>query len=630
MVDDISETDGPPPGRQGTKLTSWKRIAHYLQCGERTARRWRDEEGLPVRSHGDAAQSSVFAFTKELDQWLEQRTAIGAAAGAKPASAESVAETASRLDASGGASARPPVWLMGVWTAGIGVFALVVFLSVSSPGPWAPAAARNANDQSERVAVLSFENLASQNAGAGAAKIFSENLRAALTAHNIEIAADADGAETAAFTITGAFQEDASQKDASQKDGGSAAIKFEVIDRSEGAVLWAGGVLNADGDFAAAQTEALAHLVGILSCTLDFAKSDAALNGKALRGLAQFCEANRSQEHRANTMFYAEEVLAAAPDSATANGLMAASLGLSANWTDRLVGDQREAARDRAIIYAEKAMAIDPDNHVANTAMIFAYYPPENWAAIEQRFLDALAKDNSEYIVSLMYARFLSKVGRTNEAIHAYRRTLAREPLDVLSLYARIELAALLAQEGEIEEARALFERALAENPGWAQTHRELALSELLYGDKPRAQDLRHSETGDLQPDAGDNACYFAFVMARQNAQIFNGNTLPMDNDLPTGVAESCREGSVRVRLFAALGAVDPAFDAIDEQSDSAEIMAWSFGPEAAAMRHDPRFWQAAEKAGLVAYWRDTGNVPDFCRAYEFVPEPCREFFKEI
>ncbi len=617
--------DNPPAGRHGTKLTSWKRIARYLQCGERTARRWRDEEGLPVHSHGAAAQSSVFALTEELDLWLETQ----AAAGVKSTSTAAVAETASRPDASGGAtgdtsigaSGRPPIWLMAVWAFGIGAFALVVFLSIASPAPWTTAAARNANDQNDRVAVLSFENLAPQNAGAGAAQVFSENLRAALTAHNIEIAADGDDAGKAAFTITGALQEDVS----------GAAINIEIVDRSEGAVLWAGDVLDAEGDFTAAQTEALAHVVGVLSCTLDFAKSDTALRSKALRSLAQFCEANRSQEHRANSMFYAEEVLAAAPDSATANGLMAASLGLSANWTDRLIGDQRSAARDRAVIYAEKAMALDADNRVANAAMIFAHYPPDNWAVIERRFLVALSKDNSEYIVSLMYARFLSKVGRIDEAIHAYRRTLAREPLDVLSVYARIELAALLAQRGDIEGARTHFERALAENPGWTQTHDELVLSELLYGDKPRVQALLNDETRDVSPGARDKACFLAFVAARRDIGIVDSITLPADNALPHDVAENCRDaGSVQIRLFAALGAVGPAFDAIDERLDSAEIMAWSFGPETAAMRHDPRYWAAAEKAGLVSYWRDTGSPPDFCRSQEFAPPPCRELLKEI
>lgn len=622
MVDDIPETGEPEshasePGWQNSKLTSWKRIAHYLQCGERTARRWRDEDGLPVHNNGAAAQSPVFAYAEELDQWLAQRAAMGAAAGARPASAASVAETASR----GGTSRRPPIWLMGVWAFGIGVFALIVFLSMSSSAPWAPKSNDNLSLRaSNRVAVATFENLAPQDFANDKAQTFEENLRAALAAHNIEMVARAvaDEAGESEFVVTGAFH----------RDDAGAVINVQIIKKAEGAVLWAGGVVNRDGDFDAAQTHAAAHIVGVLSCTLDFRKNDVALPDKALANLARFCEANRSQELRANSMFYAEQVLAAAPESATANGLMGASLGISANWTDRLVGEQRESARARARTYVEKAIAIDADNPVAKVAQIFTQYPPENWALIEQRFLDALSEENSEYIASLMYARFLSKVGRTNDAIHAYRLTLAREPLDVLSINARVEYAALLAMTGDLENARLHYDRALSENPGWAQTHDEYLMSELFYGDPMGAEARISAMLGDqpdaVRPGAREQACYLVFAEARQSMKSFGGNRREE-------IAEKCRDaGIIQVRIFAALGADDLAFDAVDGQSDSAEIMAWSFGPEIDAMRHDPRYRAAAEKAGLVAYWRDTGNRPDFCRGYDFPLAYCREFLKEI
>ncbi len=55
------------------RLVSWKRIARYLDKGERTARRWAAEDGLPVHKVSTRPNSSVFAFTDEIDAWLEQR-----------------------------------------------------------------------------------------------------------------------------------------------------------------------------------------------------------------------------------------------------------------------------------------------------------------------------------------------------------------------------------------------------------------------------------------------------------------------------------------------------------------------------------------------------------------------------
>lgn len=53
-------------------LTSWKAIASYLGCDERTAQRWESECGLPVHRTPGRKRGSVFAFKHELDAWLRQ------------------------------------------------------------------------------------------------------------------------------------------------------------------------------------------------------------------------------------------------------------------------------------------------------------------------------------------------------------------------------------------------------------------------------------------------------------------------------------------------------------------------------------------------------------------------------
>ena len=57
----------------GDRLESWKDIARYLGRGERTVRRWEEDEGLPVHRLTHARRGSVYAFTKELDQWRDSR-----------------------------------------------------------------------------------------------------------------------------------------------------------------------------------------------------------------------------------------------------------------------------------------------------------------------------------------------------------------------------------------------------------------------------------------------------------------------------------------------------------------------------------------------------------------------------
>jgi len=53
-----------PPSR----LDSWKEIAVYLKCSERTVRRW-EEEGLPIHRHPHKKKSGIYAYKAEIDEW---------------------------------------------------------------------------------------------------------------------------------------------------------------------------------------------------------------------------------------------------------------------------------------------------------------------------------------------------------------------------------------------------------------------------------------------------------------------------------------------------------------------------------------------------------------------------------
>jgi TolB-like protein/Flp pilus assembly protein TadD len=49
-------------------LDSWKEIAAYLKCSERTVRRW-EEEGLPVHRRPHKKKAGIYAYKRELDAW---------------------------------------------------------------------------------------------------------------------------------------------------------------------------------------------------------------------------------------------------------------------------------------------------------------------------------------------------------------------------------------------------------------------------------------------------------------------------------------------------------------------------------------------------------------------------------
>ena len=63
--------NGPLGNRR--RLDSWKEIAVYLRRDVRTVQRWERRERLPVYRLFHRKASSVYAYTKQIEAWLERR-----------------------------------------------------------------------------------------------------------------------------------------------------------------------------------------------------------------------------------------------------------------------------------------------------------------------------------------------------------------------------------------------------------------------------------------------------------------------------------------------------------------------------------------------------------------------------
>src|SRR6202051_2466408 len=61
----------PPPPE--VPLDSWKEIAGYVKRDVSTVQRWERREGMPIHRHVHDKRGSVYAFSSELDAWLQSR-----------------------------------------------------------------------------------------------------------------------------------------------------------------------------------------------------------------------------------------------------------------------------------------------------------------------------------------------------------------------------------------------------------------------------------------------------------------------------------------------------------------------------------------------------------------------------
>jgi tetratricopeptide (TPR) repeat protein len=107
------------------RLDSWKEIAAYLGKGERTAKRWEAERGLPVH-RVPGGRGSVYAFASELEGWLKSEgggdgASVDGGGSGKEAGDESSGTPDKELEAGGGGFWRIPVLLVILFAVALGV-----------------------------------------------------------------------------------------------------------------------------------------------------------------------------------------------------------------------------------------------------------------------------------------------------------------------------------------------------------------------------------------------------------------------------------------------------------------------------------------------------------------------------
>ena len=69
-----------------------------------------------------------------------------------------------------------------------------------------------------------------------------------------------------------------------------------------------------------------------------------------------------------------------------------------------------------------------------------------------------------------------------------------------------------------------------------------------------------------------------------------------------------------QVRVLARQGDIDGAYETMGKAfPKNRQLHMFLFYPELKAFRHDARFMPLAQRLGLLSYWRETGQWPDFC-----------------
>jgi Tfp pilus assembly protein PilF len=213
-----------------------------------------------------------------------------------------------------------------------------------------------------------------------------------------------------------------------------------------------------------------------------------------------------------------------------------------------------------------------------------------------------LEPDNA--MIQLQRAEALMAFGRLSDSVDAATRAVE---LDPLSSFVRSEYITTLTYAGR-------FSRAAAEI---AEAHKNWPNDPTIdfadFGFQYRYGDPRAAEK--LMPRVLDYSDARLEPYRKLIAARLDPSPAKIDEAIRTWEGPS--GGGNRNRFLLALGQfhrVDETFVLLDDpQFQSIVDPRILFRPEFAPVRADPRFMAVAARLGLVRYWRESGNWPDFC-----------------
>jgi hypothetical protein len=476
---------------------------------------------------------------------------------------------------------------------GVGLAAFVAVVSAVAVLVW-PFETAHVASPPDRIVLAPFQTLLADPALQRLARSAHEAVARQMTI--LGFAPVRAGADVP-FEITGKFD----------REGDSYVAKISIDDRRSGAVLWSRRYDRPAREEAGFDELVAAYATSPLRCIRELNIVAQAMENPILSLIMSSCTASTSDHDIAVT----KRLVDAAPDLPAAHALRAWALAGHGSGTEQREDEARALeAEIRASV--ARALALDPNSAVPHLALGIRFGPAPRFAEREQHLLRALAISPDFYPAQFAYILLLREVGRLQNARDiAYR--IAQT--DQHARLAVPHLAFFHAMMGDREAAGQITKRIEQFSPEEAPGVRWMIA--VWWGDSRKlGPDFWRRENGarlDTQVQ-----CLRDYISRLNNA----GRPL-------RGLPASCTDSSMLpvdwlVRMLSRQGDVDGAYAMIAANSpDHTRWGLFLFYPEMKAFRQDPRFFALAERLGLVAYWRETGHWPDFCKT-ESPPYPCR------
>jgi TolB-like protein/Flp pilus assembly protein TadD len=579
------------PPRQGqpgaVRLDSWKEIAGHLRRDKRTVQRWERLEGLPIHRHLHQKRGSVFAYTAELDAWLETRRH----------SLEAPEWDADRR--AGGLAGR-----RGLLTA-----VLVVALALAGWGlsrwraPDHAAAPRSIGS----LAVLPLQNLTGDADQEYLADGMTEALIADLARHgSLRVISRTSamrykGTRRPLPEIARELDVDAVVEGAVMRSGGRVRVTAQLIHAATDSHLWSQTFDRDLDDILSLQREIASAIAAEIPIAATPAETPRPSTGRPVDAEAyqaylkgRYFWNRRTVEGFQKAIDHFHQAIDRAPDHAPSYAGLADSYVLLGSMSETPLA--RHEATSRARQAASKALALDETLAEAHTSLGFVLMQYDwDWRGAEKRFRRAIELNPGYATAHHWYAYDLAVTGRMEEALESIRRA---QKLDPLSLIINTDVAELYCFAGRYDLAVEQGRRTLEMDPEFLLARRVLAWAQLGLGRADEAIAGLQAAVAASGDDRADLLGSLGYAHARAGHADEARHVLATLGALSKRAAPPAHELAL---IHGALGERDRAFEWLEKAygERSPFMMLIGVFPLMEPLRTDPRFDDLVRRAGL-------------------------------
>ena len=587
---------GTPPFERPpeARLDSWKEIAAHLHRDVTTVQRWERREGMPVHRHQHDRMGSVYAFSSELDAWLQSRRLR--------LEEEEREREATALVPEGEREAKETRHARR-WMA-LGSVAVLSLLALTYIVITRSRAANATRPKIKSLAVLPLKNLSGDQAQEYIADGMTEALIGRLSGiHDLRVISRTSvmrfkNTQLSVPEIARTLGVDALVEGSVMREGSRIRVHAQLIRGATDEHFWSEAYDRELGDVLALESEVAQSIAKKVEVTVsgeEHARLTAArpispeVYESYLKGRFTLDKSN-SRRGIDESIGYFEEAIKSDPTFAPAYaGLASAHSELSINF----MGVPPEGERAKELNAIQKALQLDPELAEAHVLLGDALQKQWQWAEAEAEYRRALDLNASDATAHSGLAVWLLCQGRTEEALAWAKRGRELDPLAVSGG----TIGWILFQSRRYDEALREWRSVLAVHPDDAGILWDLGFV-LIAKDQPDEAIPFLEKAVSLS----DRSSAIIGVLIRAYAHAGRrADALRLLAELKKRKQQGYVPPAVFVNAYLGLGENEEAFTWLEQSyTEHSNILLWiKVHPYFDPIREDPRFKDLLHRVGL-------------------------------